>query len=345
MHSWFSNSVSRTPSRHPPPPPRASRPRSGPFPSSSSASVMLSGGRNRTTSGPAWSTSTPCRRHTSPSSPARPRPFPAQHRAEHQPLAAHLGDEADLVVQRHESLSQPLALTFDVGEQLRRAELAQHHPRHRGRDGIPAEGRAVAPGLKGLGRLFSDQHCANRKAATQRLRDGHDVRGRHRRPTGRRRAARFLPSPLWISSNMSSASCAPAALRDRGEEAVLGRNHAPLALDRFPPAPRRCVLRSRRRAPQRRCSRSTESPPASARSPPGTSAARWRSPSRWCGRGTRRGRSRSRACSLRGGRLACLRASLIAASFASAPELQKNTLSANDASHSSPARRTTGSAK
>ena len=145
------------------------------MPSSSSASVMLRGGRNRTTSGPAWSTEYAVTAAHLAELTGAARPLPPQHGADHQALAAHLGDESDLVVERRETFSQPLALAFDVGEQLRGAQLAQHHARHRGRDRIPTEGGAVTPRLEGLGRPLSDQHRPDGQAAAERLGDGHHV--------------------------------------------------------------------------------------------------------------------------------------------------------------------------
>ena len=81
------------------------------------------------------------------------RPFRAQHSTYHQSLAPDLGDESGLVVERNKTLAQPLALAFNIGQEVARTQLAQNFPRHRGSDGISAESGSVAAWREALGRL------------------------------------------------------------------------------------------------------------------------------------------------------------------------------------------------
>ena len=159
-------------------------------------------------------------------------PLVAQHRTEHQATAAHLGDEAGLVVQCNEALAQPLALALDVGEQFRRAQPPQHHPRHRGGDRVAAEGRAVAPRLEGLRRPGADQHRPDGQPAAERLREGDHVRDEPPFPLVGEQPSGPAESALDLVEHQQR-TMRPAALGDRREEAVLGRHHAPLPLDRL----------------------------------------------------------------------------------------------------------------
>ncbi|MCW0462677.1 hypothetical protein NB717_003745 [Xanthomonas sacchari] len=98
-----------------------------------------------------------------------------QHRTQHQPAAANLREQRELVVERRQAGTQRRRLPRHVGGDRRRGQLAQRHPRHRRGQRVAAEGGAVRAELHGLGDLRPGQQRADREAAAQRLGQGHDV--------------------------------------------------------------------------------------------------------------------------------------------------------------------------
>ncbi len=74
-----------------------------------------------------------------------------------------------------QALSEDLALSVDVGEQGRVADLAQGGARHRAGQRVAAEGRAVGPQRERRGDLLAGQHGPDGYAASERFGYRHHV--------------------------------------------------------------------------------------------------------------------------------------------------------------------------
>ena len=163
----------------------------------SSSGVMISGGSRRRTVFPATSASTPrsCKRLNDRRDP------PAQFDADHQARAAHLAGIGQIALAQF--AEQPAAQFRRARRRVDFAQRGQRRDRRRARQRIAAEGAAVRPRLDLTEAVAPGDH-AHRHAARDALCRAPRCPAGCRR-AGSRTSARCVPSPVWISSTISSA--------------------------------------------------------------------------------------------------------------------------------------------
>ncbi len=99
-----------------------------------------------------------------------------QLQADHQPLAADLGDDVGMaVLELGEPLARERAEPRDALDETVRQHLVEHRVADRHRQRIAAEGRAVDADGQAARRVCGRQACAHREAAADALGDRHDV--------------------------------------------------------------------------------------------------------------------------------------------------------------------------
>ena len=250
-------------------------------PSSSWASVTTYGGAKRTVFGPATLTRSPSSRQRETMGPASPFSSTPTSRPRPRTSVTIPGRRA---WSARAPAMQVLALARVLGEERRVAHLAQHHVGRGAGHRVAAERGAVGARSERAAHVLAAEHRPDRQAVAERLGAADRVREDALALEGEDVAGAAHAGLDLVDQQQQALRIGELAQGLAGSlRARCGRRPPPgwarPGSPRSAAPPRRAPPRDRRRA-------RGESPAAAARSPAGTSAARWRRASPACVRGS-----------------------------------------------------------
>ena len=156
---------------------------------------------------------------------------PAVQRQGQQQAAAPHRAVAEIGRERLQSRGQVVADLAHAGQELRLADGLDDRAAHRGHERVAVERAALVAGLEAADIAHSPpaRPAARRRRAPCRASGCRAARPRAR--SAQKRPVR--PTPVWISSRISSTPRSRVSARSALQVVVVGRNHAGLALDRL----------------------------------------------------------------------------------------------------------------